>query len=133
MDYSHLEVMFPSGASRTESAMSILHIPKAAAALVSAFSMLPASPALAAIHAEPANALSLPTWAIHISSTVEWATAMYLFWRYADVTGRRHSIDLHSRSCFLSYESLLLIACMSVQQHQDANRQALNLCMLAFA
>ena len=50
--------------------------------------LLPASPALAAIHAEPANALSLPTWAIHISSTVEWGTAMYLFWRYAEVTGR---------------------------------------------
>lgn len=48
---------------------------------------LPASPALAAIHAEPTNALSLPTWAIHISSTVEWATAMLLFWRYAEVTG----------------------------------------------
>lgn len=56
---------------------------------MSALSMLPASPALAAIHAEPANALSLPTWAIHISSTVEWATAMYLFWRYADVTGNQ--------------------------------------------
>ncbi len=54
--------------------------------------VLPASPALAAIHAEPANALSLPTWAIHISSTVEWGTAMYLFWRYAEVTG---GLSLH--------------------------------------
>ena len=53
--------------------------------------LLPANPALAAIHAEPANALSLPTWAIHISSTVEWGTAMYLFWRYAEVTGRSPS------------------------------------------
>ena len=35
----------------------------AAAAVVA---MLPA-PAMAALHAEPANALSLPTWAIHIS------------------------------------------------------------------
>lgn len=26
--------------------------------------------------AEPANALSLPTWAIHVSSVVEWVTAM---------------------------------------------------------
>ena len=50
--------------------------------------LLPASPALAAIHTEPANALSLPTWAVHVSSTVEWGTAMYLFWRYAEVTGR---------------------------------------------
>lgn len=59
------------------------------AAVVSALCLLPASSAFAAIHAEPANALSLPTWAIHISSTVEWGTAMYLFWRYAEVTGTR--------------------------------------------
>ena len=97
---------------------------------MSALSMLPASPALAAIHAEPANALSLPTWAIHISSTVEWATAMYLFWRYADVTGRRHSIDLTQQELLLALCSLLTIAYMSVQQHQDAERQASNLCML---
>lgn len=53
-----------------------------------AFLCLPALPALAAVHVEPSNALSLPTWAIHISSTVEWATAMLLFWRYAEVTGQ---------------------------------------------
>ena len=46
-------------------------------------------PAAAAVHAEPANALSLPTWAIHVSSTVEWGAAMYLVWRYAEVTGGR--------------------------------------------
>ena len=46
-----------------------------------------AGPALAVAHVEPANALSLPTWAIHISSTVEWGTAMLLFWKYADVSG----------------------------------------------
>ena len=44
-------------------------------------------PAQAALHAEPLNALSLPTWAIHVSSTVEWGAAMYLVWRYAEVTG----------------------------------------------
>jgi len=32
-------------------------------------------------------ALSLPTWAIHVSSVAEWATAMVLMWRYAEVTG----------------------------------------------
>ena len=63
------------------------HIPRAAG-LASMAWLLPASPALAAIHTEPANALSLPTWAVHVSSTVEWGTAMYLFWRYAEVTGR---------------------------------------------
>ncbi len=45
------------------------------------------APARAAVHAEPVNALSLPTWAIHVSSTVEWGVAMYLVWRYAEVTG----------------------------------------------
>jgi len=38
-------------------------------------------------HAEPANALSLPTWAIHFSSVFEWLFAMQLVWRYAAVTG----------------------------------------------
>jgi Protein of unknown function (DUF2499) len=35
---------------------------------------------------EPSNALSLPTWAIHVSSVCEWAAAMLLFWKYAQVT-----------------------------------------------
>ena len=51
-------------------------------------------PAAAAVHAEPANALSLPTWAIHVSSTVEWGAAMYLVWRYAEVTGGRPAVAL---------------------------------------
>lgn len=38
-------------------------------------------------HAEPANALSLPTWAIHFSSVFEWLFAMQLVWKYAEVTG----------------------------------------------
>lgn len=41
------------------------------------------------IHAEPANALSLPTWAIHVSSVSEWVAAMALFWKYAEVTGNQ--------------------------------------------
>lgn len=64
------------------------------------------------VHAEPANALSLPTWAIHVSSVTEWVAAMVraavwlvaaaggivrcaslrappqgLMWRYAEVSG----------------------------------------------
>jgi hypothetical protein len=40
---------------------------------------LAAGPAAAfEIHQEPANALSLPTWAIHVSSVVEWIAAMGL-------------------------------------------------------
>ncbi|XP_021293762.1 uncharacterized protein LOC110423747 isoform X1 [Herrania umbratica] len=36
---------------------------------------------------EPANALSLPTWAIHVSSVVEWITAMALVWKYGEKSG----------------------------------------------
>jgi len=43
--------------------------------------------ALAGAHAEPANALSFPTWMVHTSSLIEWLTAMGLVWRYADVSG----------------------------------------------
>ncbi|KAF8380410.1 hypothetical protein HHK36_027896 [Tetracentron sinense] len=36
---------------------------------------------------EPQNALSLPTWAIHVSSVVEWITAMGLVWQYGEKSG----------------------------------------------
>ncbi|KAL8244849.1 hypothetical protein R6Q59_011116 [Mikania micrantha] len=36
---------------------------------------------------EPSNALSLPTWAIHVSSVVEWITAMILVWQYGEKSG----------------------------------------------
>eukprot|EP00262_Sarcandra_glabra_P021094 TRINITY_DN8712_c1_g1_i1.p1 TRINITY_DN8712_c1_g1~~TRINITY_DN8712_c1_g1_i1.p1 ORF type:complete len:190 (-),score=12.48 TRINITY_DN8712_c1_g1_i1:296-865(-) len=36
---------------------------------------------------EPENALSLPTWAIHVSSVVEWITAMILVWEYGEESG----------------------------------------------
>ncbi|XP_016461822.1 uncharacterized protein LOC107785110 [Nicotiana tabacum] len=36
---------------------------------------------------EPTNALSLPTWAIHVSSVVEWVTAMALVWQYGEKSG----------------------------------------------
>ncbi|KAL5828139.1 hypothetical protein ACOSQ4_019936 [Xanthoceras sorbifolium] len=36
---------------------------------------------------EPANALSLPTWAIHVSSVVEWIAAMSLVWQYGEESG----------------------------------------------
>ena len=50
--------------------------------------LLSGAPAVAfTIHQEPDNALSLPTWIIHISSVIEWAIAMALVWKYADVTG----------------------------------------------
>ncbi|KAL3619373.1 hypothetical protein CASFOL_036943 [Castilleja foliolosa] len=39
------------------------------------------------ILSEPSNALSLPTWAVHVSSVVEWATAMALVWQYGEKSG----------------------------------------------
>ncbi len=39
------------------------------------------------IHPEPANALSLPTWAVHTSSVFEWGLAIRLIWEYAGVSG----------------------------------------------
>lgn len=60
------------------------------AALVLAAAVLtagapPAATAFA-LHPEPGNALSLPTWAIHVSSVAEWVVAMGLMWRYAEVS-----------------------------------------------
>lgn len=39
---------------------------------------------------EPGNALSLPTWAIHVSSVAEWIIAMSLLWKFAEVTGKQY-------------------------------------------
>ncbi|CAO2827166.1 unnamed protein product [Amaranthus hypochondriacus] len=36
---------------------------------------------------EPPNALSLPTWAVHVSSVAEWVIAMTLVWQYGDKPG----------------------------------------------
>lgn len=41
----------------------------------------------AAAHSDPVNSLSIPTWAIHYSSVIEYVFAMSLVWRYAEVTG----------------------------------------------
>lgn len=38
-------------------------------------------------HTEPANALSIPTWAIHSSSVIEFIFAMDLIWKYSETTG----------------------------------------------
>eukprot|EP00271_Cylindrocystis_brebissonii_P019310 TRINITY_DN5832_c0_g1_i1.p1 TRINITY_DN5832_c0_g1~~TRINITY_DN5832_c0_g1_i1.p1 ORF type:complete len:343 (+),score=32.94 TRINITY_DN5832_c0_g1_i1:260-1288(+) len=37
---------------------------------------------------EPSNALSLPTWTIHVASVVEWVAAMGLVWEYGGRRGR---------------------------------------------
>ena len=59
-----------------------------ALSLAVANTLLHCAPAIAfTIHQEPENALSFPTWVIHISSVIEWAIAMSLVWKYAEVTG----------------------------------------------
>jgi len=42
---------------------------------------------LSFLHPEPANALSLPTWAVHSSSLLEWLLAMKLIWEHAETSG----------------------------------------------
>ena len=67
---------------------SVINVRAIALALAPVCVLLRDAPALAlTIHQEPENALSLPTWVIHISSVVEWAIAMALVWKYAQVTG----------------------------------------------
>jgi hypothetical protein len=39
------------------------------------------------VHSEPANALSIPTWAIHFSSVFEFLFAMDIIWNFAKNTG----------------------------------------------
>lgn len=60
-------------------------------ALASTFSQFPQVASAAEIPLlslpEPENALSLPTWAIHVSSVVEWITAMVLVWEYGEKSG----------------------------------------------
>ena len=38
------------------------------------------------MHSEPANALSIPTWAIHFSSVFEFLFAMDIIWKFAETT-----------------------------------------------
>ncbi|CAM9586741.1 unnamed protein product [Discosporangium mesarthrocarpum] len=54
----------------------------AAALLVVAGPMM-----MLSVHAEPWNALSLPTWMVHVSSLIEWLVAMAYVWKYAEAVG----------------------------------------------
>lgn len=35
------------------------------------------------------NALSIPTWVIHVSSVLEWVAAIWLIWQYGEATQNR--------------------------------------------
>lgn len=54
--------------------------------LATAASVLLAA-AVLALHPEPANALSVPTWMVHASSLLEWLVAMRLIFEHADTSG----------------------------------------------
>jgi hypothetical protein len=56
---------------------------------------------------EPKNALSLPTWIIHVASVVEWLTAMALVWRYGDIPGKEPCVHAPG----ISSTMLLLWSC----------------------
>jgi Protein of unknown function (DUF2499)/Protein of unknown function (DUF3593) len=56
-------------------------------ATASAVGLYASATIIGAIHAEPSNALSFPTWIIHVSSLIEWLVAMGLVWQYAETTG----------------------------------------------
>ncbi|WVZ65599.1 hypothetical protein U9M48_014934 [Paspalum notatum var. saurae] len=73
------ELRRPPSAVRLTGGVALAAAAAAAAAVTS-------PPALAAL-SEPANALSLPTWAVHVSSVAEWVTAMWLVWEYGERTG----------------------------------------------
>ncbi len=36
------------------------------------------------------NALSIPTWMVHVSSVIEWMAAIWAVWTYGEVTGNRY-------------------------------------------
>ena len=85
--------------------------------------LLQSAPAIAfTIHQEPENALSFPTWVIHISSVIEWAIAMSLVWKYAEVTGTtKFAICWPAAHCTLLYLSASLPDSQGAVHFQRAN------------
>ncbi|XP_051118988.1 uncharacterized protein LOC127243150 isoform X2 [Andrographis paniculata] len=76
----------PLSSSQSSKALAMISI--GAAAGLTLFTFAGSSYAAdSSIFSEPSNALSLPTWAIHVSSVVEWITAMALVWQYGEKSG----------------------------------------------
>ncbi|XP_068317065.1 uncharacterized protein [Pyrus communis] len=73
---------------------------------------------------EPSNALSLPTWAIHVSSVVEWITAMALVWQYGEKSGFESWKGL-SWGCLMVYVPLLGGALCACTWHFFYNSESL--------
>eukprot|EP00903_Cladosiphon_okamuranus_P010801 g10204.t1 len=82
---------------------------------------------IAAAHAEPSNALSFPTWMVHVSSLIEWLAAMTYVWRFADVSGLKewkgltwgmlplHTSGLIACTYHIFYNSPELISLVAMQ------------------
>lgn len=91
--------------AKAQSCDSMCHDYRVAFCVAALATIAIAEPAAAIyIREEPANALSLPTWAIHISSVIEWCAALLLLLITACRTARNHN------ACFY---------CTSVYQMQD--------------
>ncbi|WOK95193.1 hypothetical protein Cni_G03900 [Canna indica] len=75
--------------SLSSAAAALLAGGTAALAMAASAQALPTDASVVALAAlqEPENALSLPTWAIHVSSVIEWVTAMALVWEYGEKSG----------------------------------------------
>jgi hypothetical protein len=74
-----------SQADSVKSSSTTMNTPLIATA--SAVGLFASATIIGAIHVEPSNALSFPTWVIHVSSLIEWLVAMGLVWQYAETTG----------------------------------------------
>lgn len=106
--------------SKSFSQYGILHDPKTMVGLLGAGLTLtltlmgPASaaelPLLDPLQlSEPANALSLPTWAIHVSSVVEWWAFLSLFVYFCILFYRKIlSLTFHTNCCSTNFLLLLL-------------------------
>ncbi|KAJ1414902.1 hypothetical protein B484DRAFT_335101 [Ochromonadaceae sp. CCMP2298] len=80
-----------------------------------------------ALHPEPANALSIPTWMVHSSSLLEWLVAMKLIWEHAETSSNprwkgmtwgmipSHASGLCACTYHLFYNSPALYPLVSIQ------------------
>lgn len=63
------------------------------------------------------NALSIPTWIIHVSSVIEWTVAIWLIWTYGELTRDRAWWGL----CFAMLPALISAMCACTWHYFDNN------------
>ncbi|PXF41372.1 Ycf49-like protein [Gracilariopsis chorda] len=96
---------------------------------------------LATVHEEPANALSFPTWIIHVSSLVEWLVAMGLVWEYSERSRNERwkgltwgMVPLHTSGiCACTYHLFYNAPSLSVLVLLQAALTFVGNCSMAFA